>query len=609
MFFCGVFLFNSACQEDEALDTPSIEFTDTNQAPENLPSFSIADRKERPTLLGEKKENPFSVENMQIALDSLRTYAAESDDGIYLKSAEEVEIYPTDLYVRFLPKDSTEFLQLNSDTTLTLFDIPLDYDIVQLGEYYHDPSLEGDYTWLYSTVKPDYVFPKGIQYELLSELFIIENSEDYTEEIIQDTTVILKSSRGKGLITQDLCNALYAISFTLTGNENELYSQEETPETKATYRNCRKKCWGRRWWRVCWTSCDTYYYPDGTIKINTPRGDVGLKGVKVRMWRWFQYTDAYTNASGHYYSRARFNKILVGNNIRYKIIYDSRRGRHNWKFKKSIGGAAVLWRDSYGMGRHSPNGHSMTFYTNSDYWGRGVLNNAIYDYIEYASRDGISLPPYSLDIADKKDSDLTSSAPLLKNHINWSLVYNNKPMLGIIGTLAGYSFFGWALPDLILRYNKTLADYNKITAIAWHELTHASQLQRMKSEKDFLWASAYWSKNVYQQAKNSIDHGSPYGSVGDDHWQIIALTEGWASYREERLARSYLSNENSYSGTTNPFLVPYLEMFRELRDLGCSFSNMEKALCTYSITGYRDNLISKYPYWRTQITDIVAERL
>ncbi len=598
-----------SCQQDDIINTPTDQTEDDFTQIES--SFSVEDRDEQPTILGEQKENPFSIENMQIALDSLRQYAAEENSEPYLKSAETIEIYPTDLYIRFLPEDSTEYKNLTSDTSLTLFDIPLDYDIVQLGDYYKDSTVAGEYTWLYTTVKPDYTFSTNIRYEILSELFIIENSEDYTEEIIEDSTVTLKSTSGRTAITQDVCNVLYAISFTLTGNSDELSTVDENEiELKSTTTNCIRKCYGRRWWKVCWTSCDTYYYPDGTIKIETPTGNVGLKGVKVRMWRWFSYTDAYTSGSGHYYSKARFNKIWVGNNIRYKIIYDCKRGNNQWKFNKSIAGAACLWRDSYGMGFHSPNGHSMIFYTNSAYWGRGVLNNAIYDYIGYASVDGIALPPSNLDIADKNDHEsLMSSAPLLKSHFNWSLVYSDKKVLGAIGSVYGYALFGWAFPDLILRYNQTLEDYNKITAIAWHELTHSSQLQRMKKEENFFWASDYWSQNVYQQAKNEIDNDSPYGAVGDDHWQIIALSEGWANYREEYLARTYLSGEASYVGTTNSFLINYLSMFSELEAIGCSFTNMEKSLCTYSISGYRDNLISKHPSLRAQITNIISSRL
>jgi hypothetical protein len=165
------------------------------------------------------------------------------------------------------------------------------------------------------------------------------------------------------------------------------------------------------------------------------------------------------------------------------------------------------------------------------------------------------------------------------------------------------------MPDLILRYNKNLDSYNTITAIAWHELTHASQLQRMRSEKGYFWASDYWSHVVLQEVKNDKNTGSPYGGRGDDNWQVIALAEGWANYREEYLARKYLLGADEYEGTDNPFLSPYVAMFRELRAVGCSFANMEKSLCSYSITVFRDNLISKHPSLRTQITSIVSTRL
>jgi hypothetical protein len=315
-----------------------------------------------------------------------------------------------------------------------------------------------------------------------------------------------------------------------------------------------------------------------------------------------------TNSRGYYQSSSDYyDDILILNTPHYEIIFEGANGSNSWTFSKTWFGALCLWTNSYGAGYHSPNGHSMTFYTNSDYWGKAVLNNAIYDYIDYARSDGISLPPNTLDIANKQSTELTSSAPLLKSHIDLALVYAS-PFWGTIASYVGYIAFGWGFPDLILRYNKTLNDYNKITAICWHELTHASQLQRMKSEKNYFWASDYWSNIVLQEASNATKTGSSYGKKGDANWQILALAEGWANYREEYLARTKLSDPE-YVSTLNTFLSTYVSMFRELRALGCSFTNMEKSLCTYSITGFRDNLISKHSSLRTQITNIISSRL
>jgi hypothetical protein len=141
----------------------------------------------------------------------------------------------------------------------------------------------------------------------------------------------------------------------------------------------------------------------------------------------------------------------------------------------------------------------------------------------------------------------------------------------------------------------------------------------MKSEKGYWWASDYWSTVVYREFMNSILKGGPYAGKGDNNWQVIALAEGWANYREWDLARRYLAwnsiskaswktapyNPTQYSNLDFP--LEYTAMYHRLVNIGCSFVNIEKSLCSYSITGFRDNLIAKYPNLSTQITTIVSE--
>lgn len=270
-------------------------------------------RNAQPVILGKQKENPFSVENMSRALDSLKQIASESNEaGVNLRSLEDVVIEATDLYVRFLPQDSIQDYTLRNDSSLKLMEFPLDYEIKQSGDYYKDSTVSSKFTWLYTTVKPGYSPPEGVRYEVLSELFIPENSPYYSEEILSDTTTTaaLRSADGKVKLNQNTINALYATAFIMTGNGNELIHKKEN-ELKTTSTVCIK----RRIGFIKWTDCDTYYNPDGYIKVNTPNGDVGVKGVKVRMWRWFSIVDARTDASGYYYCNDRFNKLLIWNDL------------------------------------------------------------------------------------------------------------------------------------------------------------------------------------------------------------------------------------------------------------------------------------------------------
>ena len=79
--------------------------------------------------LGEKLEDPYTVENMQEALTKL-----------YPTKAGRIDIKATDLYVRFLPADDAQLKRLKA-LDLYLMDHPMDYRIVREGDYYQDPEV------------------------------------------------------------------------------------------------------------------------------------------------------------------------------------------------------------------------------------------------------------------------------------------------------------------------------------------------------------------------------------------------------------------------------------------------------------------------------------
>ena len=115
-------------------------------------------------VLGDRLEDPYSVENMEKALDA-----------VYPTKADRVPLEPTDLYVRFLPSGEDEYDEL-VDLGLMLVDHPVDYRILREGDYYHDPSIAEDkITWQYAVVDKDFSFPRHIRYELLEQCYIAEH--------------------------------------------------------------------------------------------------------------------------------------------------------------------------------------------------------------------------------------------------------------------------------------------------------------------------------------------------------------------------------------------------------------------------------------------------
>ena len=86
-------------------------------------------------VLGDRLRDPYTVENMQDAVAAL-----------YPTKGRAV-LHPTDLYVRFLPRNNDEYDRL-AGLGVEMVDHPLDFQIVQEGDYYHDPELAEDtITW------------------------------------------------------------------------------------------------------------------------------------------------------------------------------------------------------------------------------------------------------------------------------------------------------------------------------------------------------------------------------------------------------------------------------------------------------------------------------
>ena len=183
-------------------------------------------------VLGQKLNNPYSVENINNTVQ-----------GLY----GPVDMFDaTHYYVRFLPEDSLDYHILLSDTTLLLFDYPLDYEITQDGDYYHDPSIpEDEITWQYTVVPVTYQFP-SIRYEILEECFIPYDDfepEDYGASInsVPNTNI---SINGVDIATPNSNSAIQTINIDFdelerqaiinSGNANMLTSNTRTTRSSSS---------------------------------------------------------------------------------------------------------------------------------------------------------------------------------------------------------------------------------------------------------------------------------------------------------------------------------------------------------------------------------------
>ncbi len=120
----------SACTKDEFKPDPlkEKESLSKNYSKNN----AAAQQNEGLIVLGNQLEDPYALKNMKKAYSNLKTANP---------SLPDVDIQPTHLYLRFLPSNEEEWGLLKSDTSLVLYDYPLNFEITNLGTYYQDPSI------------------------------------------------------------------------------------------------------------------------------------------------------------------------------------------------------------------------------------------------------------------------------------------------------------------------------------------------------------------------------------------------------------------------------------------------------------------------------------
>ena len=303
------------------------------------------------TLLGKKLEHPYSVENMRKAWDSLKT--ANPNGRI---SREERDITTTHLYVKFMPHSSEDMDVLARDSTLDLYDYPLDYEILEHGDYYHDPNVPLDQpTPQYCAVKVGYPFPSEVDYEILEHLFA---PDDYSDENI---------ASGRASFDDAWVDALVNESLRLTGNLEDAHDANEENEPRGRRRSKWRPAGRIRVWdntlgsvvtrsrqvfdhwdysacrsgggypiplraRAPTSRCKRAVYRTENYSVTLKGAYVGLEGVEVRATRWGVHTHrGITNAQGNYSCDGRFRR-----RANYRIKWE----RYHFKIRrKNLSGA------------------------------------------------------------------------------------------------------------------------------------------------------------------------------------------------------------------------------------------------------------------------------
>jgi len=599
------------CNKNDLLQDAQNSVQKAPKPPGNVVEIDL-ERPHGEMVLGNVINNPFSVENMQIAkklmykeLDSLNKLF-----GITKEYLDNFQVETTDLYVRFLPKNMEEILKLEADTNLITFPYPLHREIIKEGDYYIDEGLPEDLIWLYAVVPNNYCLNMGVEYEVLEQLFLPEHSPQFPlyqewlfNEKYKDIDLEYWHSGGLTPLEKDFIDALTNAAFRAAGLEKEYGN------------NPHSQCEGSK------------IYAQGRVFIKTPKDKTGLSGVQIKISRWYRADKVYTDGAGYFYDSKAWSKNAWASEwINYTVIMNGKRGNNSWQFRK----IPFVLTHSYFMGAYS-----MCEIANftikpaaKDIWGICVQSNAVYDFCLNAQNDGMTLPPNKLQIGSwYAEGSGDMSAPLFQQGTGagWKTALYGALMAGAPTATALFFPITTSLafpvivlvvaisnvnPDLLVNYSDDIKDYEYMTTGMWHELTHSSHFNCIKHNVSNSSAISYWNAVMNYEIDHTLDDGNPYGKKGDTGWERIALTEGWGAFREWYLGMKYLNYNildpdpiNSPSGITyftdqswgTAFNYEYAGMFQELRNANCSLPNLEKSLTASTIKDFKTKLLSLEP--------------
>ncbi|MEO0506059.1 MAG: hypothetical protein AAF090_07885 [Bacteroidota bacterium] len=140
--------------------------------------------------LGREMEIPQSIDHMKTAWQHIQR------NNLFPNVPNPVKT--NKLYVRFLPKNQNQFLELERyDSNLDLFDFPLHYEFEPTSaqhDTYRDSSVSLETpNAQYTVVDHNYIFPSFVAYEILKELYMPDEDTTISEELVDAMEIIAEN--------------------------------------------------------------------------------------------------------------------------------------------------------------------------------------------------------------------------------------------------------------------------------------------------------------------------------------------------------------------------------------------------------------------------------
>lgn len=530
-FLIASWLFYSCSKDDEITANTQIESLQSHIAtPSSLANVQFerdSDSNDGKVILGQKRNNPFTVSNIN-----------QAKTVVY--GSNEPNKVATHNYVKFKPT-TEEHLDILEDWetygNISLFDFPLEYEIISEGDAYFDPSVSDSiYTYQYASIPVGKEMP-NVPYDIIDELhidksdplllaesfWITDNGDEINEYVFEGG---LLSSIVEGY-DDDVIAALiipeipdepcpegfeWRLVFDFddidpnTGRPNYKWEcVESTPPPPPPTNECG-----------C-TLPSNRRNPAGCVQVDFDGTMVAVEIASIKVKdNWFTSDKTFTDENGCW----RINESYSGKVwmwVRFKNENVKARDTRYWLSLRAV-------RDYVGRFNAPPYNNILVEYGSGAadntsrarrYWAAAHTLNTVNQYRNAVAGDGVPQPRTDLNWTNAA-GDGGAAAPMLQ----WN-PFNSWPAF-----LAAWQFpLLYAislphLPDIVNHYgvNESAA---RFTGTGFHELGHASHYS--------LVGEGYWFGY-----RNHIINNGGYGSFGNFNGgccaERVALGEAIGNY-------------------------------------------------------------------------------
>jgi len=509
------------------------------------------------TELGELKQNPYSIENLMLAMISLCGDTIGSN------------IRATDKQIKFSPRSFDEAVQLFADSSLILLEYNINREVIKRGTYLHEYNEGDEIPDFYSVIPVEQALDNNIPFEvleiysfivdnpiLLAESFRLTGNTNLIHDYIEFSEITMNSLSICNLFppppTED-CSCGNLILYPQTISENEIIYAWKCPCNDPAIPNCKEPCYlefqGTNWeatppaevWKcICPMQpgnegiasinncgCPTYgseTRPAGCVNVENTRTNLfeGVERVKVTVEKFLCSPEStYTDNNGCW----RINKSYKGN-ISVHLNFQN---ENNYIRKSSFSIRSI--KDPVGSSSGPDYRHFETNYglwdeigsTAQRYWGAATVNNELNDFS--GMTNDLATIPTNLDIVLVPDSEV-GSAPM-----DSYLFGEFAPDL-YIGTNQGGTI---DMQDLLFHELAHASHYTQ-NGPGWWNLVVAKELDNLSEFN--ITVIDFWQGNIL------FELGDPWGDGADPSDEIVGLAESWAEFVSNDLLFPDNFNEN-----------------------------------------------------------------